>query len=266
VSIESPSGVGVPERSGAETARKVLRVLMQFNRRRPTATVRELAEASGLSLPTTHRYVALLRELGFLEDAERVGQYQLGWRLLDLDRAARSAIGLVQIAEPHMAHLSAETGETVTLLRLADRMMECIAQVEAEHLLRISLFPGQRLPLTAGASAHVLLGMLGARERAAMLDSLSRDDPEFAGHRKAFSLEVDVAVSDGVAISIEQIDPGIWAVAAPVGAGTTTVACISVTGPVSRLKPGMSDDIVGFVRAAAHDIDDQLARRAGPGI
>jgi DNA-binding IclR family transcriptional regulator len=64
--------------------------------------------------------------------------------VFQLAQAARSARGLVQVSEPIMARLSAATGETVTLLRLVDRAMECIAQVEAEHVLRISLLPGRR--------------------------------------------------------------------------------------------------------------------------
>jgi DNA-binding IclR family transcriptional regulator len=261
----APAAADAPK-SGAETARKVLQVLLQFDRRRPSATVRELAEASELSVVTTHRYVALLRELGFLEESERGSYYQLGWRILHLAQAARSVTGLVQVAEPIMARLSAATGETVTLLHLADRTMECIAQVEAEHMLRISLFPGQRLPLTAGASARVLLGMLGPKSRSALLDHLAKSDTAFAARRKQFERDVDLAAEDGVAVSVEEIDPGIWAVAARVGADTTTVACISVTGPVSRLEGDMREHVVALARAAAQEIDEELLLRdeAGP--
>jgi DNA-binding IclR family transcriptional regulator len=250
-----------PPKSGAETARKVLQVLMQFNRRRPSATVRELADASGVSLPTTFRYVALLRELGFLEESERGSYYQLGWRILHLAQAARSVPGLVQVAEPIMARLSAATGETVTLLHLVDRNMECIAQVEAEHMLRISLFPGQRLPLTAGASARVLLGELGAKSRTVLLDHLAAGDSAFAARRDQFEREVELTAEHGAAVSFEEIDPGVWAVAAAVGTSTTTVACISVTGPASRLEDGMRERVVSLTHAAAQEIDDEIARR-----
>lgn len=257
---ELAGNVDAPK-SGAETARKVLQVLLQFNRRRPSATVRELAEACALSLPTTHRYVALLRELGFLEESERGSYYQLGWRVLQLAEGARSVTGLVQVAEPVMGRLSAATGETVTLLRLVDRKMECIAQVEAEHLLRISLFPGQRLPLTAGASARVLLSLLEPKSRHGLLDKLAEADPAFAARRDPFEREVDVAAIEGSAVSFEEIDPGVWAVAAAVGTSTTTAGCISVQAPGSRVDADRREEFVSFTRAAAHEIDEELAKR-----
>jgi IclR family transcriptional regulator, pca regulon regulatory protein len=260
---------GDPPKTGAETARKVLQVLMQFDRRRPSATVRELAEASGLSLPTTHRYVALLRELGFLEESERASYYQLGWRVFQLAQAARSARGLVQVSEPIMARLSATTGETVTLLQLVDRSMECIAQVEAEHMLRISLLPGRRLPLTAGASARVLLSQVAPDQRRVLLDYLANGDSTFARRRDQFAREIDLAAEQGSAVSVEEIDPGIWAVAASVGTETPTIACLSVTGPVSRLEAGTREQVVSLARAAAQEIDEALTTqddgRSGPG-
>jgi DNA-binding IclR family transcriptional regulator len=223
--------------------------------------VRELAEAAGLSPATAHRYVALLRELGFLEESERASYYQLGWRVLQLAQAARSTTGLVQVSEPVMGRLASTTDETVTLLRLADRSMECIAQVEAEHMLRISLLPGRRLPLTAGASARVLLAQLDRDRRLALLDHLASGDSDFAARRDQFEREVAGAAEHGYAVSVEEIDAGVWAVAAPVGTGIASPACLSVTGPVSRLEGGVREHVVSSALAAAREVNEELARR-----
>jgi DNA-binding IclR family transcriptional regulator len=233
---------------------------MRFSGRQPSASVRELADAAELSLPTAYRYVALLRELGFLEESERASYFQLGWRVLQLAQAARSTTGLVQISEPIMGRLASSTDETVTLLRLVDRSMECIAQVEAEHMLRISLLPGRRLPLTAGASARVLLAQLDRHWLTALLDHLARGDSDFAARRDLFESEVEQAAEHEYAVSVEEIDPGIWAVAAAVGAGPMP-ACLSVTGPVSRLESGVREHVISSALAAAREVSEELAKR-----
>ncbi|MGH3214457.1 MAG: helix-turn-helix domain-containing protein, partial [Trebonia sp.] len=52
--------------SGAEGARRVLAVLQAFSPRHPTLTARDLAESTGIPLPSMYRYIALLRETGLL--------------------------------------------------------------------------------------------------------------------------------------------------------------------------------------------------------
>lgn len=255
--VRNGSGDEAPK-SGAETARKVLQLLLQFNHRRPTASVKELADASGLSLPTAHRYVALLKEMGLLEESRRAS-YQLGWRVLQLAQAARAATGLLQVAEPVMARLVEQTDETVTLLQLADREMQCIGQVESAQMVRLTFTAGQRLPLTGGASARVLLGSLHADERRRLLDELAAGDPEFAARRPAFEADIEQTRLKGWAMSREEIDRGIWAVAAPVREGSVTVASLAVAGPLYRLEPGMQQRVVGLATSAADEISRALA-------
>jgi DNA-binding IclR family transcriptional regulator len=227
--------VAAGRRSGAETARKVFQLLLHFNRDRATATVRELASAAGLPLPTAHRYVALLRELGLLEETGR-SRYQLGWRVLQLARVAEAAGGLLQLAEPVMRRLVAETDETAVLFRLAGDQMECVGQVESPHVVRLSFEPGQRLPLMRGASARILLSGLERQERGALLDVLAADDPDFARRRDQFEREIAEVEQRGWAESMEEIDPGIWAVAAPVVHDSRVEASLAVAGPLYRVE------------------------------
>jgi DNA-binding IclR family transcriptional regulator len=245
-------------KSGAETARKVLQLLLQFNHSRPTATVRELADASGLSLPTAHRYVALLKDMGLIEESRRAS-YQLGWRVLQLAQAARAATGLAQVAEPVMTRLVEEIDESVTLLQLTGLDMQCIGQVESEHVVRLTFKPGQRLPLTAGASARVLLASLSDDERTRRLDALAAGDPDFAARRERFEGEIEEASGQGWAISREEIDRGIWAVSAPIKEGPVTVAALAVAGPLYRLEAGMQQRVVDLATSAAEEIGRNLA-------
>lgn len=237
---------------------------MRFDDHHRSASVRELADALGMSLPTTHRYVALLRELGFLEESERSGHYQLGWRILQLAQTAQASSGLVQMARPIMVDLSSASAETVTLLRLVDDRMECIAQVEGTQMLRLSLMTGQRLPLTAGASARALLSQLRSGDRERLLDRLAAEDRGFALRRPSFEADLDVVSEQGWFACFEEIDPGVWAVAAPLKTNGESATCLSVAGPVSRFDVATRDRIVTLTLGAAASIEAALAARTDP--
>jgi DNA-binding IclR family transcriptional regulator len=245
-------------RSGTESARKLLQVLLAFNQRRPQATVKELAEAAGLSLPTAHRYVALLKETGLLEDSGRVG-YQLGWRVLQLAQTARASNGLAQVAEPVMRRLVAETDETVTLLQLIGDSMVCVGQIESSRFVRLTLEPGQRLPLSAGASAKVFLASFDRAERVAYLDRMAAEQPGFARRRAALERELEVVRSQGWATSHGEIDEGIWVASAPVSEGGQTMAVLSMACPSYRLGEGRESRIVAMVTEAAREVSETLA-------
>src|SRR3954469_15952919 len=102
-------------KAGADSARRALDLLFAFEWK-PVATVRELSESLAMPLPTAHRYVAMLREMGLVEEA-RHGKYRLTMRVASLAQAARRATTLIDVVQPFMQALSEETEETVLLVQ-----------------------------------------------------------------------------------------------------------------------------------------------------
>ena len=151
---------------GCEGARRVLALMLAFSADKNTLTARDLAAATGIALPSVYRYITLLRETGLLAGDER-GSYRLSARLIGLARAAEAAESIIDIADPVMRGLAAETGETVILVRLIGRSAVCVHRVQSAQRLRISFEPGQPLPLERGASARLLLSGLPAELRRA---------------------------------------------------------------------------------------------------
>ena len=161
--------------SGAEGARRALAVLQAFSPSHHTLTARDLAESTGIPLPSMYRYIALLRETGLLVGDER-GAYHLSARLISLARAAEAAESIIEIADPVMRKLVAECGETVILVRLISRVPVCVHRVESAHHMRATFEPGQPLPLERGASGRVLLGALAPQTRREYLAPLAQLD------------------------------------------------------------------------------------------
>ena len=61
---------------GCEGARRVLALMLTFSADDHTLTARQLAERTGIALPSVYRYLTLLRETGLLAGDER-GSYRL---------------------------------------------------------------------------------------------------------------------------------------------------------------------------------------------
>jgi len=141
---------------GCEGARRVLALMLTFSADDHTLTARQLAERTGIALPSVYRYLTLLRETGLLAGDER-GSYRLSARLVGLARAAEAAESIIDVADPVMRDLAARTGETVILVRLIGRSAVCVHRVQSPQQLRISFEAGQPLPLDRGASARLLL-------------------------------------------------------------------------------------------------------------
>jgi DNA-binding IclR family transcriptional regulator len=244
---------------GCEGARRVLALMLTFSADENTLTARQLADRTGIALPSVYRYITLLRETGLLAGDER-GSYRLSARLIGLARAAESAESIIDLADPVMRDLAKLTGETVILVRLIGRSAVCVHRVQSAQQLRISFEAGQPLPLERGASARLLLSSLAPSVRREYLAPLAERDPEAAA---LLEKKIILAGQQGYATSEEEIHRGVWATAAQVMQGKRMVAVLTVPSPVVRAPAEQRALRLSQVRAAARAIEESLraARR-----
>ena len=244
---------------GCEGARRVLALLLTFSADDNTLTARQLAERTGIALPSVYRYITLLRETGLLAGDER-GSYRLSARLIGLARAAEAAESIIDVADPVMHDLAEQTGETVILVRLIGRTPVCVHRVQSAQQLRITFEPGQPLPLERGASARLLLASLAPQVRKEYLASLAGRDPEAAA---LLEKKILVAGQQGFATSEEEIHKGVWAASAQVTQGKRVAAALTVPSPLVRAPAEQRAQLLSQVRSAAREISEGLrpARR-----
>jgi DNA-binding IclR family transcriptional regulator len=239
---------------GCEGARRVLALMLTFSADENTLTARQLADRTGIALPSVYRYITLLRETGLLAGDER-GSYRLSARLIGLARAAESAEGIINVADPVMRDLAKLTGETVILVRLIGRSSVCVHRVQSAQQLRISFEAGQPLPLERGASSRLLLSSLAPSVRREYLAPLAERDPEAAA---LLEKKIILAGQQGYATSEEEIHRGVWATAAQVMQGKRMVAVLTVPSPVVRAPAEQRALRLSQVRAAARAVEDSL--------
>jgi DNA-binding IclR family transcriptional regulator len=252
------SAVKMPEEAsaahGCEGARRVLALMLAFSAEQNTLTARQLADRTGIALPSVYRYITLLRETGLLAGDER-GSYRLSARLMGLARAAEAAESIIEYADPVMRDLADETGETVILVRLIGRTAVCVHRVQSVQRLRIEYEPGATLPIERGASAKLLLAGLTPQLRRDYLAPLAERDPEAAA---ILEQRVARAGQQGFATSEEEIYPGVWAASAAVTQGKRTLAALTVPSPLVRASADERKHLLDQVRAAARSINEEL--------
>ena len=124
------------------------------------STVSELAVASGIPAPTTHRLLRTMVECG---DAcqLRDRRYALGFRLVSLGLAANGQVGAS--AHDVLADLVEELGETANLAVLSGNRAEYVAQVPSRHAMRMFIEVGRRVELHCTGVGKALLAQLDDR-------------------------------------------------------------------------------------------------------
>lgn len=246
---------------GVESARKALQLLLCFDAARPRAAVPALARAAGMPLSSAYRHLALLREMGLVEE-DGGGRYRVTPRVHALARAADAASPLVVAARPHLERLARETGAVAVLFRLLGDVCVAVDAVEPRRPIHLSGLSGRSFPLHRGAPSKLLFASLPASVRHFYLDRIERADPAERAQRRAREAELALIRKRGWAESRGEVDPGMWAVAAPVMQKRRMIAALWVAAPERGLDPARQASLREATRAAAAALSRQLARPA----
>jgi IclR family acetate operon transcriptional repressor len=226
-----------------------------------SATLSQLAETSGLPLPTIHRLMRSLVGTGYVrQDPSR--RYALGPRLIRLGESASQMLG--SWAMPYLADLVEQIGETANGAILEGDSVVYVAQVPSPHSMRMFTEVGRRVAVHSTGVGKALLSTLPddqvrhLLERTGMPAQTSRTitDPEELLVALEHARRLGYTVDDG-----EQ-EEGVRCVAVPV-VGTPVRAAISVSGPDSRVTLDRVDEIAPVLIKAAEALVSDLSQEPG---
>jgi IclR family pca regulon transcriptional regulator len=213
-----------------EALARGLDVLACFDAERPAMTLSEVAAAAGLARPTARRLLLTLEELGFVRLS--AGAFQLTPKVLTLGMAYVGALGLWDIARPHLEVLVQRTGESSSMAQLDGSDIVYVARVSVPKLIALRVDIGTRFPAVQTSQGKVLLAALSPARLEATLAEPSRAGlPPYIG-RTAEQLreELTEVRARGWALADEELAPGVRSVAAPVRDGTGSVrAAMNIT-------------------------------------
>ena len=178
-------------------------------------------------------------------------------------RLAAPVVGRMDVTReglPVLEALATAVGETVNLAVLRGTVAVNLEQVRGPAAITTVNWVGQPTPLHATASGKVLLAAFAPDDLAAFLARpLARLTPQTVAEAPALEHELARVREQGYAMTNEELEQGLNAVAAPVrDAGGRVVAAISVSGPVYRFDAARMAEVAPAVVAAAADISRRL--------
>ncbi len=219
----------------------------------------------GLPLSTVHRLLRVLAEQGFVAHDPVSGRYFAGPRAMQLVGPAPGYRPLIGAAMEVLYGLRDEYSETVFLTELVGHRAVCVALVESDRPLRLTVGIGHQMPLHATASARTLLahrpeaevrGLLGTTALTLFTsDTLDTTD-------KVIEHLAEVR-QRGYDVCDNEFDDDVWAVAAPVRSGASgVVASVTLAAPGARCATAAARK--RFIKAVRHAATEIGARLDAP--
>ena len=219
------------EPTGTQAIDRAAQLLVSIVEAAHPPSVGELATRAALPKSTTSRLLAALERQGLVQRLGDRGRLHPGPVLLRFATGDASS-ALLELAAPSLRRLADASGETVNLAVPGPLGVEHLAQEDTAHIVGVANWVGRRVPLHVAANGKVFLAH-GAPRTAQQLERLT---PRSIVDPTKLELELARVRARGFATSIDELEHGLSAVAAPVfGPDGDAIAALSISGPTARL-------------------------------
>ena len=256
----------------SQSLERGLAILSSFNSDRSLIGVSELSRDLELSRSTTHRYIATLAQLGYLQQDPDSRRYRLGPKVLDLGFSAINAMDLREISAPHLRQLSDETQHTVNLAILDGidvvYIERCRTTGPGQRDIDLNLHVGARLPAYCTAMGKAILAFVSEDHLASVIEKtdFAPRGPNTLTSPEAFREELGRIRLSGIAVNNEELAYGLRSIAAPIHANSgEVIAALNLA--VHRTMASMEELIAHYgpaVSRTARDISLGMGHRVAP--
>jgi PcaR/PcaU/PobR family beta-ketoadipate pathway transcriptional regulator len=241
-------------------------ILELFSDKRPSLSISEVADLTGLNRATCYRFCQTFRQLGYLEELPD-RRFRPGLKAVSLAHSALSSRELPELALPYLERLRADINETVNMGLLDGTEVVYVARVLSDHLISLRLYVGSRLPAYAASLGRAMLAFMPEDEA---MDIIDRSDlVSITSHtisdRKRLLTELRKIRKQGYAFNNQEIANGLRGVAAPVLTDDgRPIAAINVSIPHPLKGPEEIEEVLApKVISTAREIG-ALASKVAP--
>ena len=253
-------GVSVSSPAGTQAVDRAVRLLTAIVEAPTPLEFSDLVASAGLVKSTTSRLLQAL-ERGALVSRTDDGKYKPGEVFIRYAWRSRGDGDLVEIAQPFLERLGAFTNETINIGIFVRDAVEQIAQVDSTYLLGATNWVGRSVPLHCSALGKVLLAYGSALLRPGRLEKLT---PKTITNKALLEVQLSKVREQGYAVSNEELEEGLVAIAAPVFAvGPNAVAALSVSGPTTRLTESRLVEVATACMKEAESLSKVLGSTTG---
>jgi len=225
--------------------------------------VTRLARHLGVPAPTAHRMLRALERAGYVEQLAESKEYRLTLKLFELGSRVASRTTLRDLAAVEVERLARQAGLASNVSVLVEGEVLYLVQVKTEELLAVSLTPGSRAPATCTAMGKAMLAadFRMARSIVGPGPYPRRTEYSLTSYEELFT-ELAEIQRLGYAVDRQELNLGVWCVAAPIPGGKQTQpAAVSVSAYRSHLDAAEEERLGNLVIAAASRIYDRLGGR-----
>jgi IclR family acetate operon transcriptional repressor len=248
-----PDGAPAP---GTTTIDRGAELLVRVLESPEPVALTEVAAAAGIPKSTASRLMTALERRGLVEQVGERGRLRPGPAILRVAERGLLERNLMELARPSLDALGAMSGETVNLAVPGLGGVEHIAQADSRHFLGAGQWVGRSVPYHCSANGKIFL----AFGRASLPPVLAAVTTDTITDPQRLRAELDQVRTSGVAVAVDELEPGLAAVAVPVrGAHGDVIAALSITGPALRMSPKRIAELApSLIEEARH-----LAARLG---
>jgi IclR family transcriptional regulator, acetate operon repressor len=221
--------------------------------------VGDLAQAADLPKSTASRLVSSLERHGLVRRNGARGKVQAGPAILRFAHRGVIERNLVELAQAPLDVLGERTGETINLAVPGTRGVEHLAQVDSVHFLGTGQWVGRTVDYHTTAIGKVLVAYGAAELPSGRLRRLA---PATIVDRTALAVELAHVREEGFATAIDELEPGLTALAAPVHGPTgDVVGALAISGPTLRLGPDRIAELKPVLIREAAALSARLGHR-----
>jgi IclR family transcriptional regulator, acetate operon repressor len=255
---ERNSQAAMSNTSGTQAVDRAARLLAEVVHSSDPMTFTGLSAATGLAKSTTSRLLLALERNGLVRRDDH-GRFLPGEMFVSFAWRGGAEAGLVAVAQPFLERLGKATGETINLGVASNGMVEQIAQVDSTFLIGGTNWIGMSVPLHCSALGKVLLAF-GAVQLPG--GPLERRTDKTVTSETALRAELATVRTRGYAVTDEELEPGLIAVATPIrGYDGAVVAALAVSGPTNRMTRDSVPAIAGYCAEEAAALSAVLGYR-----
>jgi IclR family transcriptional regulator, acetate operon repressor len=221
--------------------------------------VGDLALAAELPKSTASRLVSSLERHGLVRRNGTRGKVQAGPAILRFAHRGVVDRNLVELARAPLDGLAERSGETVNLAVAGAAGVEHLTQVDSIHFLGTGQWVGRTVDYHTTAVGKVLVAYGAAELPAGRLRRLA---PATIVDRAVLEAEFERIREDAFATAIDELEPGLTALAAPVHGPTgDVIAALAISGPTLRIPSERIAELKPVLTREAAALSARLGHR-----
>jgi IclR family transcriptional regulator, acetate operon repressor len=222
--------------------------------------VTDVAEALRVNKAIAFRTLAALMEAGFVRQSTETQRYVATFKIASLGLRKLEGSRLEEWAQEPLDRLAGQTRELIRLAVVEGDSLRWIAKAQGSNSrLIVDPAAGADVVLHATATGKAWLSTLDETRVRSMLArrGLPAQTDRTETDMATLLAELADARRNGYATVVEEMDPGINAIAAPIltaADGRSAVGTVSLAGPAVRLSPDVLHSFAGPLVETAREL------------